>query len=89
LLATERAIAPIAPVPLPPKLSTSRAALEDAFQEHTAPLVVIAALPVPHAAANVAIAGVMPVTLHTRCGPSTIAGTVITPSGTTGRRDRN
>jgi len=63
-VATEYAIVPLAPVPVPPEVIESHAALEVAVQPQVVPFVVIDTLPVPPVAAKVAVAGVIAVTAH-------------------------
>jgi len=60
----EYSIVPVAPVPVSPDVITSHAALETAVQPQLDPFVAIDTLPVPPAAATVAVAGVSPVTTH-------------------------
>jgi len=52
------------PVPVPPLVIVSHAALEVAVQPQEDPFVVIDTLPVPPVAAKVAVAGVIAVTAH-------------------------
>jgi len=58
------ATVPLAPVPVPPEVIESHAALETAVQPQVVPFVVIDTLPVPPAAAKLAVAGVHAVTAH-------------------------
>jgi len=58
------AIVPLAPVPVPPEVMESHAALDSAVQPQAEPFVVIETLPVPPADATVADAGVNAVTAH-------------------------
>ena len=62
--ATEYSIVPEAPVPVPPEVIESHAALEVAVQPHVVPFVVIETLPVPPVAAKLAVAGVRALTAH-------------------------
>ena len=55
---------PVAPVPVPPEVITSHAALEVAVQPQVVPFVVIETLPVPPVAAKLAVAGESAVTAH-------------------------
>ena len=64
LAETEYSIAPLAPVPVPPEVITSHAALDVAVQPQVVPFVMIDTLPVPPAAAKLAVAGVTAVTAH-------------------------
>jgi len=57
-------MAPLAPVPVPPEVIESHAALEVAVQPHVVPFVVIETLPVPPVAAKLAVAGVRALTTH-------------------------
>jgi len=61
---TEYAIVPLAPVPVPPEVIESHAALDVAVQPHVVPFVVIDTLPVPPVAVKVAVAGVRALTAH-------------------------
>jgi len=63
-VATEYAIVPLAPVPVPPEVIESHAALETAVQPHVVPFVVIDTLPVPPVAAKDAEGGVRAPTAH-------------------------
>ena len=64
LAETAYPIVPDAPVPVAPDVIVSHAALETAVQPQLDPFVAIDTLPVPPAAATVAVAGVSPVTTH-------------------------
>ena len=57
-------MAPEAPVPVPPEVIVSHAALETAVQPQVVPLVEIDTLPVPPVAAHDAVAGVIALTTH-------------------------
>jgi len=63
-VATEYAIVPEAPVPVPPEVIESHAALEVAVQPQVEPFVVIDTLPVPPVAAKDAEGGVRAPTAH-------------------------
>jgi len=60
----EYAIVPLDPVPVAPEVITSHAALDSAVQPQVEPFVVTATLPLPPAAAIVAVAGESAVTAH-------------------------
>ena len=64
LATTEYSIAPLAPVPVPPEVIVSHAALDVAVHPQVVPLVVSVTLLVPPAAAKLAVAGVSAVTTH-------------------------
>ena len=55
---------PVAPVPVLPDVIVSHAALDVAVHPQVVPLVVSVTLPVPPAAAKLAVAGVTAVTAH-------------------------
>ena len=61
---TEYSTAPFVPVPVPPDVMLSHAALEVAVQPQVVPFVVMATLPLPPDAPKLAVAGVRPVTEH-------------------------
>jgi len=61
---TEYSTVPLAPVPVPPEVIESHDWLDVAVQPQLPPLVVIVTLPVPPAAAKLAVAGVIAVTAH-------------------------
>jgi len=61
---TEYSIVPLPPVPVPPEVITSHAALETAVQPQVVPFVVMATLPLPPVAAKLAVAGESAVTAH-------------------------
>ena len=58
------AIVPLAPVPVPPEVIVSHAALDVAVHPQVVPLVVSVTEPVPPVAAKLAVAGVSAVTAH-------------------------
>ena len=62
--ATEYSTLPLAPVPVPPEVIVSHAALDVAVQPQVVPLVEIDTLPVPPVAAKDAVAGVIALTTH-------------------------
>ena len=64
LAETEYSTAPFVPVPVPPDVMLSHAALEVAVQPQVDPFVVMATLPLPPAAVKVAVAGESAVTAH-------------------------
>ena len=64
LVVTEYAIVPDSPVPEDPLVMVSHAALDVAVHPQVVPFVVIDTLPVPPAAAKLAVAGVTAVTAH-------------------------
>jgi len=61
---TEYAIVPLAPVPVPPEVITSHAALDVAVQPQVVPFVVTVTLPLPPVAPKLAVAGVRALTAH-------------------------
>jgi len=55
---------PVAPVPVPPEVIESQAALDAAVQPQVVPFVEIDTLPVPPTAVKLAVAGLSALTAH-------------------------
>jgi len=62
--ATEYSIVPLVPVPVPPEVIESHAALDVAVHGQVEPFVVIERLPLPPVAVKLAVAGKIAVTAH-------------------------